>query len=449
MYRERIYSLKVFYKSLQEFAAYPLLTIFTKPPLDRARISHLGTGSSIVTHHYRARDLAVGRGNVTGVTLLVGAGDEVLGEVGEPVNQVLDGGALGKRLVGDDARGGGRSGGELHGQNAGGESGGELGSEAAGGSSGSGGGGRGGRSDDGGGQGGGLNSGGGDGSGGGGGRGDGSARARGGRARGAGAGATDSEVDARLVGLVDAAGVPPPLDDTLTSGGALTAEVLGDGDVEGSVGGLDTGGSGGILVPVLQDRANDAVGGSLDDGDVGGTGVGSADVDLEGHGLAELEGLDVVLVVVELVALAEPDVALGGVVVALGAGDLELALDVAVVVGLLVVVDLLTASGSHGITRHTGRRAGDEAVASNNAGQDGEGGNVLGRHFDLVGGESGFDWVQREETVGVLVPVPEERMKDVEKNVMVTDREESKFKQRMASLGGERRVGSWATGSYK
>lgn len=73
--------------------------------------------------------------------------------------------------------------------------------------------------------------------------------------------------------------------------------------------------------------------------------MGGADVDLELDGLPGVVGLDVVLVVGELVALAEPDVALLGVVVVLAVGDLELALDVAVVVGLLVVVDLLTAGG--------------------------------------------------------------------------------------------------------
>lgn len=304
------------------------------------------------------------------------AGDEL----GEPVNEVLDGGALGQGLLGDDARGAGGGGGEGLGQDAGGESGGDLLSELAV-ARGSGGGGGGGGGGDGGGQSGaGLSSGDGDLGGGrggsGGGAGAGAARGR------AGAGAAHGEVDAGLVGLVDGLGVPVPLDNAVTGGGALAAKVGGHGDVEGGVSGLDTGLGGGVDIPALQGRADDAVGGSVDDGDVGNTGVGGTDVDLEVDGLARGVGLDVVLVVVELVALAEPDVALGGIVVALGAGNLELALDVAVVVGLLVVVDLLTASGGHGITRHTGLGAGDEAVAGDDGGQDGEGGNVLGRHFD-------------------------------------------------------------------
>ena len=50
-------------------------------------------------------------------------------------------------------------------------------------------------------------------------------------------------------------------------------------------------------------------------------------------------------VVCELVPLAQPDVALCGVEVGLSASDLVDALDIATVIGFLVVEDLLTACG--------------------------------------------------------------------------------------------------------
>lgn len=187
---------------------------------------------------------------------------------------------------------------------------------------------------------------------------------RGARAgRGAGSGARDGEVDARLVGLVNGLGVPVPLDDAVTGGAALGAEVGGDGDVKVLVVVGDTGGGRGVDVPALQRAANDRVAGRVDNRDVGDTGVGSADVDDHGDLLAGGVFLDIVLVVGKLVTLAEPDVALGGLVVALRLGDLKLALDVAVVVRLLVVVDLLTAGGGHGSAGHTGLGRGDETVA--------------------------------------------------------------------------------------
>ena len=88
-----------------------------------------------------------------------------------------------------------------------------------------------------------------------------------------------------------------------------------------------------------------------------------ADVDLEFDGLARGVGLDVVLVVGEFEALAEPDVALFSAVVVLALCDLELALHVAVVVGFLVVVDLFAAGGLHGGAGHSGGGFADEAVA--------------------------------------------------------------------------------------
>jgi len=46
------------------------------------------------------------------------------------------------------------------------------------------------------------------------------------------AGSANGEINARLVSLIDGPGVPPPLDDTVTSCSALTAKGAGDGDVE-------------------------------------------------------------------------------------------------------------------------------------------------------------------------------------------------------------------------
>ena len=88
--------------------------------------------------------------------------------------------------------------------------------------------------------------------------------------------------------------------------------------------------------------------------------MGSGDVDLEGDLLAQLVALDVVLVVVELEALAEPEVAVGGVEAV--ADDLLDALDVAVDVGRLLVEGLLATGGLEGIAGLAGGGGLDEAV---------------------------------------------------------------------------------------
>lgn len=99
----------------------------------------------------------------------------------------------------------------------------------------------------------------------------------------------------------------------------------------------------------------------------------SADVDGEVDGLTGLVGVDVVRVVGVLVTLAEPDVTGVGVVVALTRGDLQFTLNVAVVVGLLVVVDLLATSLLHGATGHTSLGGGDETVTLSQGDEPGEG----------------------------------------------------------------------------
>ena len=217
----------------------------------------------------------------------------------------------------------------------------------------------------------------------------------------AGARSTESEIDTRLVGLVDRLGVPVPLQHTVTGGATLAAEVIGDGDAEVGLVGGDAGGSGGIDIPGDQGLADDTVGRGVDDGDVSDAGVGSADINCEVDFLAGGIGLDVVLVVGELVTLAKPDVALSVFVVALAGGDLQLALDVAVVVGLLVGLDLLAAGGFHCVAGHTGFWAGDEAMGvdqGDNAGE-GQGGELL--HF------WGLDVGERMEVIGKPVPMKE------------------------------------------
>jgi len=197
--------------------------------------------------------------------------------------------------------------------------------------------------------------------------------------------ATDGEVDAGLVGLVDAVGVPEPLDNAVTGVGAVAANV-GDGDGELLLVLRDGVGVGAVLVPALQGAADDGVGGGGNNGDVGDTGVRGADVDLDLDLLADGVLLHVLGVVVVLEALAEPDVASLGVVVGLAVGDLELALDVAVVVAHLVVVHLLTASLGESITGHTGGGAGDEAVG---AGESDEGGRSHDLGDSVLHGEGG------------------------------------------------------------
>lgn len=196
---------------------------------------------------------------------------------------------------------------------------------------------------------------------------------------------TDGEVNAGLVGLVDAGGVPEPLDNAVAGVGAVAANV-GNGDGELLLVLRDSVGGGAVLVPALQDAADDGVGGGGNNGDVGDTGVRGANVDLDVDLLANGVLLHVLGVVVELVALAEPDVASLSVVVGLAVGDLELALDVAVVVGRLVVVHLLTAGLLESITGHTGGGAEDEAVG---AGESDEGGRSHDLGDSVLHGECG------------------------------------------------------------
>lgn len=204
----------------------------------------------------------------------------------------------------------------------------------------------------------------------------GGSRARGARAR---AGSTaDDEVDAGDVGLVDGAGVPPPLEGAAALLGAGGGQVGGDGDGEVLVAVLDALLGGGVAVPGDEGVADDRVGAEVDDGDVGDARVGRGDVDDEGHLLARGEALDRVGGgVVELVAAALPQVALGGVEVGLRGADLRHGLDVAVVVRRLHVPDLVAAGGLHGITQGARGGGGDPAVGRDAGGEEGGSGDLL------------------------------------------------------------------------
>lgn len=201
----------------------------------------------------------------------------------------------------------------------------------------------------------------------------------GGRARRAGGGTgAGGEVDARHVGLAGLSRVPPPLENAVAGGAAVGGEGVGESDGEGGVVGGDTGLGGGVVGEGDQGLANDGVGGGVDDGDVGNTGVGSADLNLEVDGLTRGVALDVG-VVGELVTLAEGELALGGVEAA--AGLLGEALDVAVRVGLLGVPHGGAASLLESITGDTGSGRGDLAVGRD-GGDERENGDDLGLHLE-------------------------------------------------------------------
>lgn len=124
----------------------------------------------------------------------------------------------------------------------------------------------------------------------------------------------------------------------------------------------------GILVPADQGRADDRVGAGLDNGNVGNAIVRSADLDRHRNDLAsgiaeDLTGIR------ERHTLAVPHAAVG--VRALQV--LESTLDVAIMVRVLLVEDLVTASGLETITGETGLGRADEAVGGNGRDEASEG----------------------------------------------------------------------------
>lgn len=135
-----------------------------------------------------------------------------------------------------------------------------------------------------------------------------------------------------LVRLVYGSGIPVVVDDAGTRGRALVAQVAGDGDAEACLVRRDGHRVRGEDIPRNQGGSDGSVGGGLNNGDIGNTGVRCADVERKRHYLTSGVGLDKVGVVGVFVSLAHPNVALGGIVVGLRGGDLEHTLDVAVVI---------------------------------------------------------------------------------------------------------------------
>lgn len=169
------------------------------------------------------------------------------------------------------------------------------------------------------------------------------------------------------------------MDDTVTSVGTLGADI-GHGDVErGPVRVLGHGRGGqSILVPADKGLTDDGVGADLDDGDIGNTVVGSADLDGHGNDLAggvreDLAGI------LERNTLAVPHAAVRVATLEV----LERTLDVSIAVRVLLVENLVTAGGLETITGQTGLGAADETVSGNSGDEasDGNGGRV-GLHCD-------------------------------------------------------------------
>lgn len=143
---------------------------------------------------------------------------------------------------------------------------------------------------------------------------------------------------------------------------------------------LGHGGAGkSVLVPADEGLANDLVGLDADDGDVGNTVVGSADLDLHGDLLASSVGEDLAGIG-EWDTLALPHAAVGVVTLEV----LESTLDVAEVVGALLVVDLVTAGSLEAITGETGRGRRDVTVGGDGGDEASEGnGGGVGLHVEF------------------------------------------------------------------
>ncbi|KAI6766855.1 hypothetical protein HG531_011215 [Fusarium graminearum] len=163
---------------------------------------------------------------------------------------------------------------------------------------------------------------------------------------------------------------------TQDSLGAVTTQASRKGNTESSVVGSSTS-VGSIVLKLDQRLADHGIRRSLDDGNIGVTSVGSSNVDLKGDLLAEAVLLDIVLVVVELEALAQPEVAVSGLEVL--ANDLLDALDVAVDVGGLLVEGLVSAGGLVGVAGPAGGGRLDEAVGGDERNESEDSGGVL--HF--------------------------------------------------------------------
>ena len=194
----------------------------------------------------------------------------------------------------------------------------------------------------------------------------------------------DSEVNARLVGLINGSGVPPPLNDTVASSGTLAAEITWNGDDKVLVVRCHSCGCRSIIRKGDEGLPNNAIEFGIHNRDIGDASVGSADINNNGDDLSCGEGLDIGLVVFELVAFAQVDIASRSIEIALAVGDLLNSLNISVVVGSLIVEHLLATSSLHGITRHTSVGTRDEAMADNRGDEASKGSNegIDRLHFD-------------------------------------------------------------------
>lgn len=120
-----------------------------------------------------------------------------------------------------------------------------------------------------------------------------------------------------------------------------------------------------------------------DDRNVRNTKVRGANVEGDGYVVTNVVRLNLVRIVFVFESLARPNITFSRVKVGLTVGDLEFALDVAVVVGFLVVEHLLAAGCRHGRAGKTGWRRRNEAVSRNESRNVGGGEAVgYGLHCD-------------------------------------------------------------------
>lgn len=198
--------------------------------------------------------------------------------------------------------------------------------------------------------------------------------------RGSTAGTTHREVNARLIGLVDRTRVPPPLNNASTSSRALAPEVR-ERDAEVSLVLLERPRNARIVCERDQRRADDRVGRSVDDRDVGSSGVGSADISDDRENLAGGVGLDVGGAHIrELKALAQEKVARVRIEPSLLVLDERL--DVSSIVRVDVVEDLFAAVGTVRSSGLADGRRGNDTVSDDLAdeGSNERNGSELVKH---------------------------------------------------------------------
>ena len=102
-----------------------------------------------------------------------------------------------------------------------------------------------------------------------------------------------AKIDAALIGLVDVRGIPVHLDHAIASVGALGSQIGRHFNAEALLAGDGGDRVGGVDVPGNEVAGDEIVVRGVDDGDVRYTGVGRADGESQGDGLAGGVFLDV------------------------------------------------------------------------------------------------------------------------------------------------------------